>query len=410
MAFQPTVAIPVGMTTNQIPQEHWQQLCRHLTTCYAQPDLDAVSIALASAISHYTLDNKPVWIFILGASSTGKTELFINSIKCLPYTLELSSLTEASFLSRYDDRAGILPNLPGNNHGILCFPDFSNFLGLDSSVRQTLQGQMREIYDGKFQKSAGNRPDPIVWQGKVTMIIACTPDLDRYWSLENSLGDRFFMLRINEPSQTNLANVLKYRQDRQLTSKQIIETTQQLVKQFVDLPNYRFKMLPGPANLQQYLVALGNLTVILRRGVVRDNKGAISDLKETESPTRYIGMASTLAHTHACMFRQEKLELTQIRLIRRMFLQTTQPFRLNLLYHLYCLPHAISITEFKQNYCANLSYTMLNRVFHDLEVIGLIKANTMGKSKFWKLTDMAYDVLTAARIQQQKLEFQKLED
>jgi hypothetical protein len=58
--------------------------------------------------------------------------------------VQVSTITESSFISAFDPKCGILPNLNGKpKNGVLLFSDFSNFLALTPEVRSKLQAQIQ---------------------------------------------------------------------------------------------------------------------------------------------------------------------------------------------------------------------------------------------------------------------------
>ena len=71
------------------PQTHqslaqWTQCWQHILRWYHSPDLEAIRVCSAVALSHYALKEKATWIFVLGPSGTGKTDLCIKSLTGLP--------------------------------------------------------------------------------------------------------------------------------------------------------------------------------------------------------------------------------------------------------------------------------------------------------------------------------------
>jgi hypothetical protein len=57
---------------------------------------------------------------------------------------------------------------------------------------------LREIHDGEFKRDFGTGVTKI-WRGRVTVIAAVTPILDRYYSIFGVLGERFLQVRWHRP-------------------------------------------------------------------------------------------------------------------------------------------------------------------------------------------------------------------
>ena len=228
MAETPGSSKPAPTELELRKKSEWFAIRDHLTTWYAQPDLECLRAAMSVYQSHFANDS-PIWMFLLGPPSTGKSELCIYPLTSQEQTVQVSTITESSFISAFDPKCGILPNLHGKpKNGVLLFSDFSNFLALTPEVRSKLQAQMREIYDGQYQKHAGNQKSAIEWEGKVSLLAACTPDLERYWTLENSLGDRFLQIRLKPPDPDL---IYPFMEKQQSIGKQTLQKkTQRLIR------------------------------------------------------------------------------------------------------------------------------------------------------------------------------------
>src|SRR5882724_8917303 len=174
----------------------WDQLSTHLRTHFNEPDLDALRAVLSVAHSHYD-EGDPVWAFVIGASGSGKTSICINAISQWPKVLIMSDITPKAFLPGGKDgyTVGILETM--GKSGILAFKDFTTILSQRDDDRRVISSQLREIWDGSFSRNSGARRAD--WQGKVTVIAAVTPAIERSWSVGRELGERFMQIRWNSP-------------------------------------------------------------------------------------------------------------------------------------------------------------------------------------------------------------------
>lgn len=132
--------------------------------------LDVVcAIAIATK-----LKSDPLWLLIVGGSSSGKSEL-IGILGKVPFNHPISSMTENTFLSNMrtsDGREASLLHRIGVN-GMITMKDYTSILSMRSEKRDLIVSQMREIYDGKLDKEAGNG-NPQHWEGKINWIGAVT--------------------------------------------------------------------------------------------------------------------------------------------------------------------------------------------------------------------------------------------
>jgi hypothetical protein len=122
----------------------------------------------------------------------------------------LGDLSENTFLSGFygHHQPGLLEKLGnttsnGNAHttvgdGILLMKDFTTVLSMRGDRRNAILGQLREIHDGQFRRDSGTGETKI-WKGRVTIVAAVTPVLDRHYSIFSILGERFLQVRWHRP-------------------------------------------------------------------------------------------------------------------------------------------------------------------------------------------------------------------
>ena len=140
----------------------------------------------------------------------GKTTTSIMGSAGLPQVLTLGDVTENTFLSGFYGavQPGLLEKL-GDQHeqgsalvtkgdAILLVKDFTTVLSMRREKRATILSQLREIHDGEFKRSFGTG-ETKVWRGKITVIAAVTPALDRHYSSFSTLGERFLQIRWHRP-------------------------------------------------------------------------------------------------------------------------------------------------------------------------------------------------------------------
>lgn len=375
----------------QLKQQQWRAVKEHLQDWYAQPDLEALRASMAVYLSHF-MNDTPIWMFLLGPPSTGKSELCITPLSKQLETHTISTITEASFISAFNEKAGILPNLR-NGNGVLLFSDFSNFLALNPEVRGKLQAQMREIYDGKYQKHSGNRRNPVVWEGKVTILAACTPELERYWGLENSLGDRFLQIQLIPPDPT-VVNQFMLKQFGMDKSK-IIATTNKLITNFLTDIDEHPDVTPPSAELVKKLFLLTDVCVSLRQSIHRNYQGKLVDIGTKEGTPRFARMALNLAKTHAKMFGRSNLIASDERILTRVLQDTCPRRRIQFCRILLNWDDAISMNDFR-THIPDATYQICYKTIEELQALGVIRAETIMRDKeFWLDPEFRELLLTA---------------
>jgi len=112
-------------------------------------DYRVVDIILAVVIANL-FKTDPLWMLIIGASSTAKTEL-LAALEGLPMMFFLSDLTTNTLISGKKD-ASLLPKL---DKKIMVMKDFTTILSKRPDDLKMIMGHLREVYDGKLTKAYG---------------------------------------------------------------------------------------------------------------------------------------------------------------------------------------------------------------------------------------------------------------
>lgn len=302
---QPVVATssiptPVPTPESTITVTKWDRLVTHIKEYFYNPDIGALEIALSVAASHFHYDADPVWLFILGNSGGDKTSVIINCIMGLPETYSMGDLTPRTFLSGYsgNPNASLLVALGSK---ILTFKDFTTFASKKSEDQSEIGSQMREIYDGYFSKDTG-KGIQVKWTGKMTVIAAATPALERHWGALSDLGERFVQVRIARKS--GLAQA-EYAQKQAGCEKFIRDHMKELAKDFFSSSPQVVFPPPLLSTAQQRKVScLAELVAFSRGKVPRTLKGEISGIAEIENSSRVSKVLNYIASNHATLFRR----------------------------------------------------------------------------------------------------------
>ncbi len=219
-----------------------REFCSHISESFFEPDIQAARIILGTAFAHYFPRVAPIWMFVVGPPSSGKTAITIEALSGLtgmfgtnqpwgkhinemsldgsgkntnPHWKDneaveiMSTINNNSFLSHQIgvDDPGLLEQISGGKFymekndtrkivagNMLCLiPDFTVMASMNKEKRGEIMGQLRRIFDGRFEKKVGTRVTKI-WQGKVSMLAATTPVIDKYTSIDSALGERFIQI------------------------------------------------------------------------------------------------------------------------------------------------------------------------------------------------------------------------
>ena len=177
---------------------------------FYKPDYQANRIVLGTIKAHYLDIGDPAWLFAVAPPGTGKTTMSLMGTSNLPEVIALGDFTENTFLSGFygHKTPGILERIGRNEeegkvftsigNAIFTAKDFTTVLSMKHEKRAVVLGQLREIHDGEFRRDFGTGETKI-WRGRVTIIAAVTPALDRHCSVFSTLGERFLQVRWHRP-------------------------------------------------------------------------------------------------------------------------------------------------------------------------------------------------------------------
>lgn len=162
-------------------------------------DHEWLDIILACALDR-RISGDPLWLFVIAVPSGSKTEI-LRALEEGKRFFHLSSLTTNSLVSGYfqTDSKGntkkvedLATQLDGK---VLILKDFTSILSMAKEKRDEIIGQLREFYDGSYEKKFGNIDKKITIKSSFGLIGAVTPKVDQYHSIMGALGERFLKLR-----------------------------------------------------------------------------------------------------------------------------------------------------------------------------------------------------------------------
>jgi hypothetical protein len=201
-----------GQPTASIPRKTsaLEELERVLRANFYKPDTQAVRIVLGAIQAHRLNLGDPAWLFLVAPPGSGKTTITIMGTCGLPDVRMLGDFSENTFLSGFygHQQPGMLEKLghavqedqtfTSKGNAVLVAKDFTTVLSMRREKRAAILGQLREIHDGEFKRDFGTGVTKI-WKGRVSVIAAVTPVLDKCYSIFSVLGERFMQLRWHRP-------------------------------------------------------------------------------------------------------------------------------------------------------------------------------------------------------------------
>jgi hypothetical protein len=265
-----------------------------LNRFFYKPDLQAERIVLGTLQAHYLRLGDSAWLFHVAPPGTGKTTRTILAASELPTVISVGDFNESTFLSGFFEQRepGLLERLgetvqDGRTYtttgdGIFVIKDFTTVLSKRRDTRAVILSQFREIHDGEFRRSFGTGVTKI-WRGRVSIVAAVTPALDRHYSIFGILGERFLQVRSHRPDCHEAG---EWAIKQQGLEQEILQEARQAVGQlFTNAP----KEPPVLSDhMRGQIAAIAEVTALARTQVVRSSNGKreIVYVPEAEANTR----------------------------------------------------------------------------------------------------------------------------
>jgi hypothetical protein len=307
--------------SNPSAEPRWQAVVDTLKTHFHEPDLEAARV-LYSAVAAHDLNGQPVWPMAVAPPGSLKSEL-VTALDGLERVYLIDNVTPKTFISgqiveESPRRSPSLLHRIGNSGIILC-PDFSTVLAMKADERNAVMADLRKIFDGKLAKEFGTTDVVPPWEGRITFVAAVTPAIDKFYSVAQSLGERFVMIRWHRagPDAARVAmrqDINAARTDLKAAVKTLLESSST-------------KTIEMPKSIEDQIVDLAELVVRARTSVERDSSKNVISQPEPESATRLAQQLAQLAKGSACIAGRPEISSLDYGVARRAGLDCIPPLR-----------------------------------------------------------------------------------
>jgi len=387
---------------------------------YLVIDRNLLKLILA-AVAANRLNLSPVWLFIVGAPGSGKTE-FLNMIKKIRYTFPISSMTPTTFASGMQGKGAevsLLKQIPVKKGGILVLKDFTSMLSMNHDARSSIMAQFREVYDGEYTKRFGNGKI-VAWDGKLGMLAGVTDEIYAARDLYSAMGERFIMyhpklnhgidqrIDITIRATSNVSGLDASRKIIQETVKEYIDSD---LTPIIDKYNTLGGVIPDEG-IRTEFARLAEFVSRARSPVKRDwysKDKTIMHANDPEMPTRIAEQLTALAIGFMVMNEHETGEFVltrdEMKLLFNVALDCMSPDRRSTLR---LLTKYATVTAYAVAQETGFPYSTAKRWLDDLTVLKVLssKKDDNGKETWWLRTD--YQILMSTyeniEITQEKLD------
>jgi hypothetical protein len=351
------------------------------------PDPGGLHFALAVVAGHW-LGGDPVWGLMVASPAGSKTEI-IRSLESVPGVYPLSELTARTFASGLQSDKRDPSLLTRLSDQVLTLKDFTTVLTMHREERQAILSQLREIFDGRFDKAWGTGKE-MHWQGRLGFLAGVTPIIDLHHAVHQVLGERFVLFRMPQPDRQRMAEQALRGRGREVDMRSELKA---IVASFMASLNYDHP--PSlPAALETRLATLADLVARARSGVVRDRRSRDLELApDPEGPARLVKQLAGLTIGHAFIRQVSQVEEADYALAHKVALDCLPEIRRKVFESLSTQKESLTTSDVAQ--AIRYPTTTTRRALEDFAALGVaeVKKGGPGHADSWRLSDEARRLL-----------------
>ncbi len=197
-----------------------------------------------------------------------------------------------------------MPVVDGKN---LIVKDFTTVLSLNNDTRREIFSILRDVFDGNYSKSFGSEAGVVSYDSRFGLIGATTPAIDRFYTVDSDLGERFLKLRFE---QKETAEMIFQSLENSTREPEITEEIQRAVFSCLNcsIPKKVDRIPFENDTLKTKLIILSDLGAKLRSQVSRNGyTKEVEFLPVPEVGTRLVKQLSKLLYGIALVREKEAI-------------------------------------------------------------------------------------------------------
>ena len=252
-----------------------------LTSNFEIDDLQAVELIIATAVSHKLKWSEMLWLRLIGASGSGKTEL-LRTLSYKPYSVTMETITAGAIRRGFvikkngKEQPTLLQRLNGK---LVITKEFGSMLTKNADAQREIFGLLRSVFDGELDADYGSEEGHLHQTTHFDWIIGTTPLIESNRAIEYLLGSRFIDLRWELPSERDMAVNKAQNNDGvlNLIRAKLARAMANIIDTVVEVPKVKL----------DYIAPLANIAAAMRSPVPRNKYNRqIEDLPSIELGTR----------------------------------------------------------------------------------------------------------------------------
>jgi hypothetical protein len=341
---------------------------------------------LTGALLAHGLGGEPVWLLIVAPPGGTKTEP-LRALYGYPGIYPLSELTARTFASGLDTGGSDPSLLARLSHEILVLKDLTTVLEGHREERQAILAQLREIYDGRFDKAWGTGRE-LHWQGRLGFLAGVTPVIDSHQQAMSVLGERFVLFRPRLPDRRRLARFAVEHAGQEEAMRRALVAA---MHGFLAARPTAAPAVPEP--ILDRLATAADFVTRARSAVIRDgHRRELQYAPEPEAPTRLVKVLRALAQGIALAHDSGTVERRDLALVLRVALDCLPVVRRRVIASLVkgvLGDDEASLSTTAIAGAARFSTVTIRRALEDLQALGVVVCEKQGQGRAdsWTLED-----------------------
>lgn len=293
-----------------------------------------LKVVLAVAVSSQFHNPLMLWMLLVGAPSSGKTDL-VRLVKDCEITYYLDNLTQNAFISgeRATRSSKVHDLLPLLDKKCLIIKDWTAIFSLDEKMTRKLLGDLVGIYDKEFTKFSSRRGN-VTYNSAFSQLGAITPaTLNKHSGYMNVVGPRFLCYTIPTTSQEDQKlsyKIIFSHKDRSLTEKEARRYVSSYLKQ---LSQKSFEIEVFTTDTEHFLQTAAELMascrgiVVLQSSSFKNEEGEeikyydVSEI-QIEEPYRAVQQLIFLSQYLAFVVGKSSVGVEELRIIKEVVISS----------------------------------------------------------------------------------------
>ena len=275
------------------------------------------------------------WYRVIAPPGSGKSA-HLSLLTEYEKSYVIDEMTPKSFVSGFRGSGGKDPSsLLQLDNKVLIITDESTIMEQRQEDRNQVQAILRKTFDGSYGKKFGNIKEKQEYTVYFNMLVASTPQIDRFFLYNQALGERYVNFRLQIPNRKEIAIRAYENQFTKFNDKH--SKLRQKVNRFLtQFPAVDITEIKIPNNVGKLLIDVANFITLIRTHISRDSSGQhITTLPQAEAAGRLVKQMTQTAIALAILNGDLSVKQEHIEKVMYMALGSVMAVVVFVLYHIY---------------------------------------------------------------------------